>query len=218
MKRDKYKYSWGLNCLFGHEFATIAWYNQDVSRSCSGLCKSPIHASRLNQREFNPIVYLENLFTFHLVTVEGEPSRLVQYCNCLSRSTSSPIPCVVDLSSDVIALLSFQGAISRVFLTSIAGGSFSVIIPVLVPFSLSNLYDFNLSSAVLKSSKIIVSVKHLNTNASFQNGFKPSGRACLITLVTERQSRIMKQIDKAMLSIRMPNRGDCLTNSMIWKS
>jgi hypothetical protein len=65
---------------------------------------------------------------------------------------------------------------------------------------------------------MMVSVKHLKTKASFQKGFRPSGRLEASTLVTERQSRMMKDIDSIMLRSRMPKRGDTRMISMKLKS
>lgn len=112
----------------------------------------------------------------------------------------------------MIPLLSFQGAYSVGLLAPMGILSTSLVIATVLLIC-PRRYCLSLSNAVLKSSRIMVSVKHLKTNASFQNGLSPSGKACRIILVTERQSKIMKAMDKVMARSRMPKRGDILTSS-----
>lgn len=78
---------------------------------------------------------------------------------------------------------------------------------------LSLLNDHSLSSAVLKSSSTRVSVRHLNTSASFQNGLTPVGRASDSTLVTESMSRRQNIMLSAMAASMTANRGDMM---MTW--
>lgn len=67
----------------------------------------------------------------------------------------------------------------------------------------------------MKSSRIIVSVKHLKMKASFQKGFMPSGIEVEKTAVTEQMSTMMKARERSIATRRIPKRGDTLINSMI---
>lgn len=73
------------------------------------------------------------------------------------------------------------------------------------------LCSHNLSSTVLKSSRKIVSVKHLNTNANFQKGLRPP---MFTTVVTDKTSTITKATLRLMLRSKTPKRGDALISSM----
>lgn len=80
---------------------------------------------------------------------------------------------------------------------------------------LSILYCFNLSRAVLKSSRTIVSERHLNTNANFQKGLIPSGRPLSgKTCVTARMSTMIKPTETSIAPRRIPNLGDTRMSSM----
>lgn len=76
---------------------------------------------------------------------------------------------------------------------------------------LSLLSVHSLSSAVLKSSRTRVSVRHLNTSASFQNGLTPVGMASESAPVTETMSSMQKTMLSAMAASMTPNRGDIMT-------
>ncbi len=68
----------------------------------------------------------------------------------------------------------------------------------------------SLSNAALKSSRMMLSVKHLNTKANFQKGLMtPMG----ITGVTERMSTMMLIMLRLMQRSKMPNRGETWTIS-----
>lgn len=68
----------------------------------------------------------------------------------------------------------------------------------------------SLSKAVLKSSRMIVSVKHLKTNAIFQKGFRPPRSK---TEVTARTSRMMNKMLKHMLNNIRAKREEVRINS-----
>lgn len=63
-----------------------------------------------------------------------------------------------------------------------------------------------------------MSVKHLNTNASFQNGFIPSGSDDRKTFVTDRMSTTMKATERHMETRSTANRGDTRINSRMENS
>jgi hypothetical protein len=153
------------------------------------------------------------------IAVEGDPPLRIQYCNCLSTSISDRSSGCGSWSSEGTPLPSFHGPNSVGRRDDVIGArSTSPRTPPLLSSILPNLYSLSLSRAVLKSSKMMVSVKHLKTKASFQKGLRPSGNASFKTLVTDRQSRMMKPIDKIMLNSRIPNRGETLMSSTKPKS
>jgi hypothetical protein len=73
------------------------------------------------------------------------------------------------------------------------------------------LLRLSLSNADLKSSRIMLSVKHLKTNANFQNGLMtPIG----ITGVTERRSMMIQMRLRHMQRSRTAKRGEAWMISM----
>ena len=83
---------------------------------------------------------------------------------------------------------------------------------------LDKLNAQSLSKAVLKSSKIIVSVRSLKTKESFQKGLSPSGRMDWKASVTESISTIVKMIEKIMATSMIPKRGEMYMSSKYLKS
>lgn len=66
----------------------------------------------------------------------------------------------------------------------------------------------SLSKAVLKSSRITVSVRSLKTKASFQKGLIPMGKTDLSLPVTAQMSMTVKMMDSPMAAIMTAKRGE----------
>src|SRR6266480_888509 len=117
------------------------------------------------------------------------------------------------LPDDVLLSFHDENSVSRCAVAHSPPLSFLLLngLPALRNFC--SLYSFNRSRTVLKSSRMMVSVKHLKINAYFQNGLMPSGRPTLRTGVTESMSTMIKLIDRHMESNRTPNRGETRISS-----